>query len=193
VTFDRPIRRGRVAAIVGWVLIGSIALGAAGSLLTGAVLWGLFSLVVLAVAVLPALTRRDWTAMVPWPLLLVAAVAVIARAAGRYAEVAGYLGIVALALVIVVELEAFTSVELSRWFAVAFAVMTALALQSIWIVAQFYSDRWLGTGFLSTQTELQEDIVLVTAVAVAAGGLFYWLFGRLGRTGTQSSDRTGTS
>lgn len=182
-----------MAAIVRWVLIGSIALGAAGSLLSGAVLWGLFSLVLLAVAVLPALTERDWTATVPWPLLLVAAVAVIVRAAGRYAEAAGYLGVVALALVIVVELEAFTPVELSRWFAVSFAVMTALALQSLWIIAQFYSDRWLGTGFLSTQTELQEDIVLVTAVAVAVGGLLYWLLGRLGRTGTPSSDRRGTS
>ncbi|MFC6940521.1 hypothetical protein ACFQE8_11195 [Salinirubellus sp. GCM10025818] len=182
-----------MTVLVGWALIGIIALGAAGSLLTGAVLWGLFSLVVLAVAVLPALTERDWTATAPWPLLLVAAVAVIARAAGRYAEAAGYLGIVALALVIVVELEAFTPVELSRWFAVAFAVMTALALQSLWIIAQFYSDLWLGTGFLSTQTELQEDIVLVTAVAVAVGGLFYLFFARFERTGTLSSDRTRTS
>lgn len=182
-----------MTVVLGWALIGIVALGAVESFLTDAFLWGLFSLAVVTVAVLPALTKRDSTAIVPWPLLLIATVGVIARAVGLYSEVAGYLGIVALALVIVVELEEFTAVELSRWFAVSFAVMTALALQSIWIIAQFYSDLWLGTGFLSTQTELQEDIVIVTVVAIVVGGLFYWFFTRFEPAGTQPSDHTRTS
>lgn len=191
--FDRLIREKQVNAAIGWTLIGIMALGAAESFLTNAILWGFFSLAIVAVAALPALADRDWTTMVPWLLVLVATIAVIARAVGVYSEAAGYVATASLALMIVVELEVFTSVELSQWFAVSFAVMTALALQSIWIIAQFYSDLWLGTSFLSTQTELQEDIVIVTVVAIVVGGLFYWFFTRFEPAGTQPSDHTRTS
>ena len=126
--FDR--RSERVNPIVGWTMIGVIALGAAESFLTDAILWGLFSLLLASVASLPALTTGDWTAMIPWLILFVAAVAVIARAVELYSEIAGFLAIATLALTIVVELEAFTSVELSRWVAVLFAVLTTLAIQS---------------------------------------------------------------
>jgi hypothetical protein len=187
VAIGRLVRSRRARAIVGWILIGLTALGAIESVLTGSLLWGLFSSVVVVVAALPALTTRDWTAMVSWVLLSVAAGAVGARAVGLYSNVAGYVAIVTLALVVVAELDAFTAVEFSRWFAVSFGAMMALALQSLWIIAQFYSDVLLGTDFLSTQTELQEDIVIVTVVALVEGGAFYWLFTRFRAAGTRLS------
>lgn len=193
--FDRLIREKQVNAAIGWTLIGTMALGAAESFLTNAILWGLFSLTVVAVAALPALADRDWTAMVPWLLVLVATIAVIVGAVGFYSEAAGYVVTVSLALIIVVELEVFTPVELSQWFAVSFAVMTTLAIQSLWIVAQFCSDLWLGTEFLSTQTELQRDIVIVTVVGLAVGGFFYWYFTRFEPAGAvnRSSSHAGPS
>lgn len=168
--------------------MGVIALGAIGSFLTGATLWGMFALLLVTVVSLPALATRDWTAMVSWSLLSVAAVAVIARAAEYHSEAAGYVAIAALALVVVVELDMFTSVELSRRFAVAFAVMTTMALEALWIIAQFYSDKWLDTAFLTTQTELQEDIVIVTIVGFVLGGLFQLYFARVEPAG--AGDRT---
>lgn len=184
----------RVNAVIGWMMIGIVMLGAAESFLMNALLWGVFSLLVVAVAAIPALTNHDWMVMVPWPVLLVAAIAVVARAAEFYSEAAGYLAIATLALIVVVELEAFTPVELSRWFAVSFAVLTTLAIQSLWIITQFYSDLWLGTAFLTTQTELQEDIVIVSVVGVIVGGIFYWYFSRFEPAGTahRSADRTRT-
>lgn len=174
----------RVNAILGWGLTGIVALGAAESLLTHAPYWGGFSLSVAAVASLPALAIRNWMAMVPWPLLFVAAIAVMARVVGFYPEIAGYLAIAALALIIVVELDVFTPVDLSRRFAVVFGVLTTMALESLRIIAQFYLDLWLGTGFLSSQTELQKDIVTVTAVAFAMGGLFQLYFAKVEPAGT---------
>lgn len=174
----------RANAAIGWLTVGFVGLAAVESVLTDALLWAGFSLVVVAVASLPAVTRRDWSAVVPWPLSSVAAVAVVARAAGRYGETAGYLAIATFALLVVVELDTFTSVDLGRRFAVGFGVLTTMAVESLWIVAQFYSDRWLGTEFLSSQRELQEDIVIVTVVGFAVGGLFYWLFDRFEFVGT---------
>nr|WP_233341113.1 hypothetical protein [Haloprofundus sp. MHR1] len=165
-------------ATIGWILTGAVAMTGLTSVLTHEILWGVFSGFVAVVISLPALLTRDWTAIVSWSLLAVAAVAVLARAFDFYSNTAGYLAIAALALIIVVELDVFTSVELSRRFAIVFAVLMTMALQAVWIIAQFYSDQWLNTNFLSTQTELQNDIVTVTIVGFVLGGLFQWYFAR---------------
>ncbi|GAB3670161.1 hypothetical protein [Halopiger thermotolerans] len=153
---------------------GLVALGAVGSVLAGALLWGGVSLLLAVVIAVPAVVTRDWTAIVPWPLSVLAAFAVLTGAIDLYPELAGYLLIAAAALIVVVELDVFTPVELGRRFAVAFGVLTTMATEAVWIVAQYYSDQWLGTDFLTTQTELQRDIVVVTVVGFTVGSLFYW-------------------
>lgn len=179
----------RTNAVIGWAMAVVMVAGAVESFLTDAPLWGSFVLVVVAVASLPAVTFRDWSAIVPWPLMTATAIAVVTRAVELYPETAGYLAIAMLALVIVVELDVFTPVELSRRFAVGFAVLTTLALEALWVIAQFSSDVWFGTRFLSSQTELQEDIVLVTVVGLAVGVLFYGYFARYGYPGADEKSR----
>jgi len=174
VTLAELVHGEETNAAIGWTLLAVVALRAVESAFTASMLWRGLALLVVVVASVPALATRDWTAMLPWPVLSVAAIAMIARGVGLGPEAAGYLIVAALALVVVVELEVFTSVELSRRFAVAFAVMTTMALQALWTVAQFYSDRWFGTAFLHSQTELQQDIVIVTLVGFVLGGLFEW-------------------
>ena len=122
--------------------------------------------------------------MVPWPLVSIAVIAVLCGSAGFFPEIAGYVAIAALALLVAVELDVFTTVEMSRRFTVAFAVLTTLAVQGLWIIAQYYSDLWLGTDFLTTQTELQVDIVLVTLVGLAMGMIFEWYFARIQHVGS---------
>lgn len=170
----------QVNAVLGWVTTGIVAVVVVGAARTGSFLWAALAAVVVAVAVLPAAATRDWTAMVPWPLLLTAAAATATGGTGRYLEPAGYVAVAALALIAVAELDAFSDSEMSRRFAVVLAVLTTLAVQGVWTVGQFVSDRRWGTAFLSTQAELQRDIVLVTVVAAVMGGLFVRYFGRLG-------------
>lgn len=158
-------------AAIGWLLTGVIALGAVESALTNALLWGGFALFTAVVLVVPALSTGDWMTMVSWPLPLVASLAVVGRAAELYPETMGYVAVATLAVVAVVELDAFTPVEMGRRFAVGFAVLTTMAVQGLWTVAQFYSDRWLATQFLRSQTELQWDFVIVTGVGFVIGGL----------------------
>lgn len=117
---------------------------------------------------------RDWTTMAPWPIISIATIAILARLMGLYPEAAGYIAMTTLALVIVVELDNFTSIQLSRPFAVGFAVLTTLAIEAIWIIVQFGADQWLGTDYLTTQTALQLDIVIVTVVSLVIGVVFYW-------------------
>jgi len=195
VTLEDLVQGEQANAAVGWALLAVVALSAVAGVFTAAVLWQGLALLVVVVASLPALATRDWTAMLPWPVLSVAVIAVVARWVGLGPEAAGYLIVATLALIVVVELEVFTSVELSRRFAVVFAVMTTMALQALWTVAQFYSDRWFGTAFLHSQTELQQDIVVVTLVGFVLGGLFEWYLTRFEPAGSvgRATNSTGST
>lgn len=168
------VRELTVEAAAGWILVSLIVLTATFNMIIGSLLWGGFVLTVAFVASLPALARRNPAAMVPWPLLATVAIGAIFKVAGVYEETAGFLVIVALALIVVIELDTFTPVDLSRRFAVVFSVMTAMAVEGLWIVVQYISDRWFGTGLLRSQVELQWDIVIVTFVAMTIGILYQW-------------------
>jgi len=181
---DHFVHGERVNAALGWGLV-SVVVGLALVLLVaGALLWGAFAVLIAVAIAVPAIATRDWQSMVPWPVVLLCTVAVLLRSLDLYAELAGYLAVAGLALVVVVEIDATSRVSMSRRFAVLFAVLTTMALQSWWTVAQFYSDRWFGTSYLSTQTELQWDLVLVTVVALVVGGLFQWYFERFEHVGS---------
>lgn len=100
-------------AILAWTLVGTVTLTAVAGFLTEGFLWGGFSLFVAVVTSVPALLTRDWKTILPWPLLGFAAVGLVAGTTGSYPEAAGYLTLVTLALIVVVNLDVFTSVELS--------------------------------------------------------------------------------
>lgn len=161
-------------AVGSWALTLVLVAAVLESLRTGDLLWAGFVLVCVAVVVLPPLAYRNWHVTVPWPHLLVVTGAVVVRALEFYGEVAGFLALAALATVVVVELATFTEVELTPRFAVVFGVLTTLALQGWWTIAQYYVDRLLGTGFLFTQRELQVDFVAVAVVAFVLGVVSEW-------------------
>jgi hypothetical protein len=181
---DRLVHDERTNAGLAWLLLGVTGVVAVREVLGGTVLWGLFGLCLVLVVAVPALVARDRLVIVPWPLPALAAAAGVSRAYGVFPEVAGYLAIVTLALVVTVELDVYTPVNLSRRFVVAFAVLSTLAVQALWTVVQFYSDRWLGSDLLRSQVELQWDIVAVTVVAAVVGAAVVWYFERFSPAGT---------
>lgn len=176
-------RSERANAALGWTFTGVTAAVGIAAVVAGSLAWaGLWFLLSVVVAA-PAVGTGDWKALVPWPLPAMAAAAAVVQSVGLYPELAGYVAVAGLALVVVVELDVFSSVEMSRRFTVVFAAMTTMAVQAWWTVVQFVSDWWFGTRFLRSQTELQWDIVAVTAVAVVAGGFFVWYFDRIDHAG----------
>ncbi|GAA0509566.1 hypothetical protein SAMN04488066_10840 [Halorubrum aquaticum] len=172
-------------ATLGWVFVGVVTLIAAVSLLMAPLIGGLLALIAAGVLVVPAVWRRDWRVMLPWPLGSVVAVGVTARTFGVAPEISGYVAISSVALAVVVELDSFTGVEMSRRFAVGFAVMTTIAFQSWWTIATYYSDQLVGTSFIRSQAELQWDLVAVMAVSLVMGQLFMWYFDRIEHVGSR--------
>lgn len=193
------VRSERANAALGWTLIAFLALTGAAELVLGFYLWGAFVLAVAALATIPAVAFRDRRAMLPWEVVLLASLPAIARAVvvGRTVggvtltgRVATYLAVAAVALIVAVELDVFTSVRMNYGFAVLFVVVTTMAAAGVWAIAQWLSDVYLGTSFLlgrgeTAETALMWDFVAATAAGLGAGALFEFYF----RRRTRGSER----
>jgi hypothetical protein len=172
-------------AVIGWGLLVLVSLVGAANVFGTALLWGIFAWIAAVILMLPAVLTRDWRVMVPWPLVLFVAIPIVVRSLGFFPEIAGYLAVSGLALAVVVQIDAFTDVEMSRRLAILFAVMTTMAFQTWWTIGQYYSDLWLGTMFIRSQVELQWDLVAVTVVGLVMGGFFFWYFDRIEHVGSR--------
>lgn len=188
---DRLVRGERPNAAIAWTLLALVVVLAVLLAMDGNLLWTALAVVGVSIVVAPAASTRNWTAMVPWPVVSLFALAMSLRTLEFYVEVAGYLAVVGLALAAVVEIDASTAVEMSRGFAVFFAVLTTMAVQSWWTIAQYYSDMWLETTYLTSQSELQWDLFAVTVVGLVVGGLFQWYFERFEHVGSHRRPHIG--
>ncbi|AWB27491.1 hypothetical protein [Halococcoides cellulosivorans] len=171
------VRSTRRNALVAWLLVGIIAVIAAGSLVAGDPLWAGFAATVAVLAAVPAIVTREPTAMIPAEVIAVAALPVLGRSLGVDATltaVATYLSVAAVALIVAVELHAFTRVEMNVAFAMLFVVVTTLAVAGWWAVARWLSDLYLGTALLgdpALSADAHEAALMWEFVASALAGL----------------------
>ena len=179
-----PLHDERVNAAIAWALTGVVVVTGLLDVFGGDPVSGIFWLSVAVVTAIPAALTGDWTVIVPWPLPLVGVLAIVLETTGILADIGGYLALVALAFVVVVELDIFTPVHMSRRFTVAFAAMTTLAVHAWWTVLRYYSDLWLDSEYLGSETDLQWEILFVTVVSLVVAGFFVWYFERFEHFGS---------
>lgn len=190
------LKDARLNAVLAWILVGFVLLVAVGNLATGAVLWAVFATAVVVLAVIPAFAFRSIRAMLPWEVLMLVALPLLARSIAELAalrgNIAGYLSVAALALVVAVELHLFTPVEMTHRFAVAFVVIATMGTAGAWAVIRYVSDIYLGTtlllpseGLAASEAALEtvEHTLMLEFVAsfvagVAAGIIFELYFRR---------------
>ncbi|WP_436924186.1 hypothetical protein [Halosimplex amylolyticum] len=159
-------------AVVGWLIVVGLALVAVERALTGAERWVGVAAVTAFAALVPPVLARDPKEMVAWEALAVAAVPVAAPSVGVGPEWAAYVVVAALALLLAVELDAFTDVEMTPDFAVGFVVVLTMAVAGLWVVVRYAYDAAFGTDLLPDQTPLMWELILATAIGVVAGVVF---------------------
>lgn len=167
-----------------WALLAFVLLVLAENVADGDLLWALFAGTVAAVALLPAAAFRDYRVMLPWEVLLLAVLPLLGRSVGAiptFGQLGAYLSVAALALLVAVELAAFTSVEMTYWFAVLFVVVTTLATAGVWALVRWGADLYLGTGFDLEEHALMLEFVASTGAGVLAGVVFELYFRRRAR------------
>lgn len=153
-----------------------LAADAVASLFYGDLIWAAFAVAVVAVALAPPLATRDLTVTAAWQALALCAVPMLAQTAGVFVQPMGHVALAALALLVVVELEAFTAIEMPTWFSVLFVALTTISVASLWGILQYYSDVLLETAFLTGLPDLMWDLVGATAIGIAAGVVFELYF-----------------
>ncbi|WP_227377324.1 hypothetical protein [Haladaptatus halobius] len=172
-----PRNRNAVAA---WTLVAAIAVSALVSTVDGDYLWAGLAVAAVAIALVPVITYRRATAMLPWEALLfvTAPLAGVPFDSFLPRPVATFLAVAGLALVIAVELDTFTAVELSPAFAVLFVVTATMATAGTWAVVQWVVDRAVGTQNLRGLSQVMWSLLAATGAGVAAGVLFDAYFRR---------------
>lgn len=187
----------RLNAGVAWTLVAFVLAVAVASAWTDHLLWAAFALAVAALALVPPVTFRDATAMLPWEVLLLAVLPLVGRVLTAEftpfrGNVAAYVSVAALALVVAVELDLLTAVEMDYRFAVAFVVAATMATAGVWAVVRYGSDLYLGTTLLlppggvdapadaleAAEHSLMLEFVASFVAGVVAGGVFEFYFRR---------------
>lgn len=174
---------------IGWLAIVVLAVASVGYAVSGALFDAALALTAVALVLVPPAVRGRAAEMVAWEVLAVVVVAVLAPYFGLFGEAVRYLPVPALALVVAVELDAFTAVDMTADFAVGFVVLVTMAVAALWVIARYASDAYLGTSFLTTQTAVMWDLIIATGVGVVAGVVFELYFRRLspGHRGSRRS------
>lgn len=186
------LRDRRRNTALGWVLIVFVLVVIGESLLSADYAWAGFAAVVFVLAIVPPLAFRDPTVMLPWEVLLLAAGPLLGRslATNLLANQLGtYLSVAALALIVAVELDVFTSVRMTTWFAVLFVALATMAAAGTWAVVRWSVDVLMGTTFLLRsgvaeaviEEEVMWEFVYSTAAGLLAGGIFEVYFRRIAR------------
>lgn len=166
-----------------WLVITFLFVAAPMSALDGRVLQTVFVATLLSLALVPAVVARDLHQMLPWQLLLIAALPIVGHLfslPGVSSGVVTYFSVAAIALVVAVELHLFTPVQMTPGFAVSFVMITTMATAGIWAVARWVSDLYLGTQFLlvpglskaTIENRLMWEFVYSTLTGIGAGILY---------------------
>ncbi|SFS09666.1 hypothetical protein SAMN05216559_3558 [Halomicrobium zhouii] len=179
-------------AAVTWTLVGVLVAGTLASLAVGDLLWAVFGATVVAVALVPTVVMRDASVLVAWEPLALAAVPLVAQWVGLFVTPLTYLSVAALALLVAVEIDSFSTAEMPPWFAVLFVVLTTLTVAGLWGILQYFSDVLLETSFLAGRVALMWELVGATGAGVAAGVLFHLYFQRYGSIGGSSAEVGGS-
>ncbi|MDF9746874.1 hypothetical protein [Natrinema salsiterrestre] len=180
---ERLFRDSRTNALLAWVVVGVLAMVFVESALDFDRQWLAFVTIVGAIVVIPPAAYREWRAMLPWELLVLATLPILVRGVfdGSVGTFAAYLAVAGLALIITAELHMFTSLRVSHWFAIVLVVLTTLASVAAWTVLRWNLDRRFGTSYLSTNDALMAEWLSVTVAGLAAGVLFDAYFRRRDR------------
>lgn len=169
-------------AIAGWAIVVCLCLTLIVTVVEWALDWSFITALVVAILLVPAFVYRDPRVMPPWELVVIVAVpAVWQGLLGRAftTDVATYLAVAALALVIAVELHQFTAVRMNHTFAIVLVVLTTLAVAGVWNVLQWLADVILGTSFLldgRSQDVINAAVMIefiYAGVAGIGGGLVF--------------------
>jgi hypothetical protein len=180
-TVRRAFTDRRTNAALAWAFTALLLLTAVEEGWAGDYPSAVFAAAVAALTAVPAAEYRSPWVTLPWEVVGLAALPAVGRALA-VTELGGalatYLAVAAVALIVAVELHAFTPVRMSYGFAVGFVVVATTATAGLWALTRWAAHLWLGTPFVASEADLMWEFVGATAAAPLAAAGFRLYFGR---------------
>lgn len=162
----------RVNAYISYALVLFLSAVAVESFFDAEFLWTGFASAVVVLAVLPAISYRDFRAVVPFEVLLVVCLPFLQKAfdlAFLRSHTVSYLAVAFFALMVFTEMDEFTAFESTPRFNVFFVLITTIALAGVWAVVRWLSDIYLGTMTMPDENTLMWEFTAATGVGFALG------------------------
>jgi hypothetical protein len=165
----------RSGVLASWLIVAVLVLAAVASVAVGEPVWAVFVAGGLVIVLLPAAVRRDPSVMPPWEVLVFVALPIASQffdLPDVLADLTSYLALLAVGVLVVVELDVFSPVEMTPRFAVGFVVLVTMASAGVWAILQYASDVYFQTNLVRNKTTLMWDLVFATAISLVASPLF---------------------
>lgn len=160
-------------------------------LLDGNLTWSAYSFSILALVFIPPLFLRDYTALVPFEVLVYLAIPFTLKGMelGFLAShTLNYLSAAGVALLLVTELDTYTSFRTTPGFAIWMVSLTTVAIAGFWAVSRWLSEIYLGTAFNVTENSLMWEFSAALLAGIVAGKIFELYFRRRDRRLRKNED-----
>ncbi|WEL19618.1 hypothetical protein [Candidatus Nanohalococcus occultus] len=153
-------------------------------LFDGALTWSLYGFTVLVLVFVPPVVFLEPKALVPFEILALLAVPFTIKGMelGFVASnTLNYITAAGIALLVVTELDTFTSFKTTPAFAVPLVSVTTVAVSGIWAVARWLSDIYLQTSLIVSEHALMWEFASALLAGIIAGFAFNIYFKRRDR------------
>lgn len=174
--YERKDRNFLLSMLISLVFLGT----AADAFLAGSYAWLALSVFVFVLSVMPPLAYRD-TVAAPWELLLLVSLPFIHRSFGftvLSSLAVSYISVAVTSLLLVVELDEFTSLETNSFFAVFLTAVITVAMAGFWSLIRWFSDIYLGTALITSEEHLMWEFTAATGIGIVLGLVFHYYFKR---------------
>lgn len=151
----------------------------------GNLTWTAYALSIILLVFIPPLKTRKFTDMVPFEILLYLAIPFTLKGMEMgfiASHTLNYLAAAGVALLIVAELEKYTSFRTKPRFTVWLVSLTTIAVAGFWAVARWVSHLYFGTGFSVTGNGiLMWEFAAAGLAGMISGKIFSVYFRRIDR------------
>lgn len=181
----------KMNAVFSWLISIYLAATSFNIFLDGSLTWSLYSLSIVLLVFLPVIKSRKFEDMVPFEVLVLLAIPFTLKGMELGfigSHTLNYLSASTVALLLIVELDTFTSFKTNYWFSVYLVTLTTMAVAGLWAVARWLSDIYLETAFIASESSLMWEFAAASVTGVAAGQLFGLYFRRRDRRRVKSEN-----
>jgi hypothetical protein len=176
----------RLNTVLSWIIVLVLIFLATVNFFAGRYTWTILIIFVVIIVLLPGLFFCNPSVMPSWLLLLLVLIPIVGSTTAYYfflTRIPVYISVATLSLLIVAEINWFTSVRMNPKFAIYLVIISTLAVTGMWHFMRWALDVMIGTTFLldgrsvdMINTAVMYEFIYALIAGIVAGVLFGWYF-----------------